>query len=101
MAARSPTSATMHSSFDTGSAIGLASVRRRCRQSLRNPLRSAVPIAPAAPVIRMQSVFGSIIVGAPPSQPLGTPRDTLHRAEVLLDAAFLRCHQHMLHASGL
>ena len=56
----------MHSSFGVGSAIGRLSVRRRWRQSARRPLRSAVPIAPAAPVISTRSVAGLII--APSAQ---------------------------------
>ena len=51
----------MHSSLGVGSAIGLTSVRRKWRHSARSPLRSAVPIAPAAPVIRTRSVAGLIM----------------------------------------
>src|SRR5271156_2443270 len=61
MAERSPISVTIASSLLVRPCMGRTSVSRRQRQFARSPSRSAVPMAPAAPVISTRSVFGSIM----------------------------------------
>src|SRR3569833_2772528 len=60
-APRSPISAATNSSLPPRSATGLMSVSRSLRQRSRRPVRNALPIAPAAPVIRTRSVSGLIM----------------------------------------
>src|ERR1700712_4410159 len=60
-AERSAMSAMIASSLSVTFCTRRISVRRRRRQFARRPSRTAVPMAPAAPVISTRSVVGSIM----------------------------------------
>src|SRR5262245_50707174 len=61
-AGRSAMSATTSSSLAARSGTGRMSVRRNLRKWLRKPVRRAVPMVPAAPVIITRSVSGLIML---------------------------------------